>query len=285
MSNFFGSAAWRSFDLPRAYFVYSSGFKRRLPKFGVIAPLLILLALGHLEARRRSELTGLERPQLVWQGKLEGTHDLIIQNNRVRVEDISGPPVGEVEYRFVTPLPATEVKVDVDPRVSRGWVHTVQEPTLDNSYTLRVRIEDRQSGPYFYSIAINWQTLYKEPAGISMTKSLRSHKNAAVPDSAWFVNDSRAKVTCGAIWSGVVRGTARIAIGDREARIVQGKGSGDLDPVRGTRWPKGAYLPVVMATSMGTRAEIVDHPTPENDYTLVIEVRAGQPAVKIEIAW
>jgi hypothetical protein len=245
----------------------------------------MFLTLSSLQAGQRPETAELGRPQLVWQGKLEGTHDLVIKNNLVRVEDVSGPPVRDVRYRFVAPLPATEVTVDVDPRVSRGWVHAVQQPTIDNGYTLRVRIEDRQSGEYYYSIAIVWRTLYNEPDNISMTKLRGSRKHVVVRDAAWVVNGERAKVSCGATWAGVVRGNARIAIAGREARIVDGQGAGNLDPVAGTTWPKGAYLPIVMATSAGTKADVVDNPTAKNDYTLVIEVRAEQPAVKIEIAW
>lgn len=246
---------------------------------------VILLTLGHLAAQQSAEPVKLGRPQLVWQGMLEGTHDLVIQNDRVTVEDISGPPVRETRYRFVTPLPATEVKLDVDPRVSRGWVHTTQEPAMDNGYTLRVRIEDRQSGEYFCSIAITWRTLYDEPDNFSMTKLQGSRKSVAPRDAAWVVDGKREKVSCEAIWAGTVKGIARIAIGGREARVVVGQASGDLEDVGGTRWPKGAYVPVVMATSAGTSAEVVDNPTTKNDYTLVIEVRAEQPVVKIEIAW
>ncbi|HEX4230983.1 MAG TPA: hypothetical protein VHZ07_20065 [Bryobacteraceae bacterium] len=244
-----------------------------------------MLTLSHLAAKQPAETAMLGRPQLVWQGMLDGTHDLVIQNDRVVVEDVSGPPVRDILYRFVTPLPATEVKVDVDPRVSRGWVHTTQEPTMDNGYTLRVRIEDRQSGEYFYSIAFTWHALYDEPDNFSMTKLRGLHKSAAPRDAIWVVDGRREKVTCGAIWAGTVSGNARIAIAGREAHAVQGQASGDLEPVGGTRWPKGAYLPIVMAISASTKVEVVENPTNKNDYTLVIEVRAEEPVVKIEIAW
>lgn len=158
---------------------------------------------------------------------------------------------------------------------------------MDNGYTLRVRIEDRQPGEYFYSIAITWQALYYQDGidNFSMTK-LRGSRNRAVRrDAAWVVNGKRETVSCGAIWAGTITGKARIAIGGREARVKQGQASGDLEPIGGTRWPNHAYLPIVMATSASTRVEVVDNPTTKNDYTLVIEVRAEQPVVKIEIAW
>jgi hypothetical protein len=286
MSSFSESAARRGTGATRDDKPYSNVSWHCLPKL-MRGPLTVILltALGHLVAQQPAEPVKLGRPQLIWQGMLEGTHDLVVQNDRVRVEDISGPPVRETRYRFVTPLPATEVKLDVDPRVSRGWVHTIQEPTMDNGYTLRVRIEDRQSGEYFYSIAITWRTLYQEPENFSMANLRGSHKSSAPRDAAWVVGEKRERVSCGVIWAGTVKGMAHIAIAGREARVTEGQASGDLEAVGGTRWPKGAYLPIVMATSAGTRAEVVDNPTTKNDYTLVIEVRAEQPVVKIEIAW
>lgn len=244
----------------------------------------MLLTVNHLAARQAPEQMPSGRPQLVWQGKLQGTHDLIVQKNSVRVEDVSGPPLREVQYRFVTPLPATEVTVDVDPRVSRGWVHVMQQPTMDNGYALRVRIEDRQSGEYFYSLAVTWRALYSQNDDF-LTKSRRPTKSAAPRDAAWVANGERVNVSCGAIWSGVVNGRARIAVSGREARVVQGQGSGDLDVLAGTGWPKGAYHPVVMATSPETRVNVVEKPSAENDYTLIIDVLAERPAARIEIAW
>lgn len=155
---------------------------------------------------------------------------------------------------------------------------------MDNGYILRVRIEDRQSGEYFYSLAITWRALVNEPDDFSMTR-LRAPRKNAPRDASWVVDGEREKASCGAIWTGIVKGSSRIVISGREARVVQGQGSGSLDTVGGTSWPKGAYLPIVMATSEGTRAQVVDNPTAKNDYTLVIDVLSDQPAVKIEIAW
>jgi hypothetical protein len=285
MGVYFTSAARRVTMATRIRKIHSNVSRRQLPKVILRSSTVILLTLSHLAAQERAETAKLGRPELVWQGMLQGTHDLVIQNDQVQVEDISGPPIREARYRFVTPLPATEAKVDVDPRVSRGWVHTTQEPRMDNGYTLRVRIEDRQSGEYFYSLAITWRSLYEEPDNFSMTKLHGSRKSAAPRDAAWVVDGQREKLSCGAIWSGRVSGKARIAIGGREARVLQGQASGDLEAVGGTRWPKGAYVPIVMATSAGTRVEVVENPATKNDYTLVIEVQAEQPVVKIEIAW
>jgi len=156
---------------------------------------------------------------------------------------------------------------------------------MNNGYTLRVRIEDRQAGEYFYSIAVSWRALLHEAEGFSMTRLHGPHKSGAVRDAAWVADGERKNATCRAIWTGIVKGNARIAISGREARLIKGQGSGTLDLAGGTSWPKGAYLPIVMATSEGTRAEVVETPIAKNDYTLVIEVLADQPVVKIEVAW
>ena len=38
----------------------------------------------------------------------------------------------------------------------RGYVHIVDQPNIDNHYTLAVAIEDRQPGSAFYSIGLYW---------------------------------------------------------------------------------------------------------------------------------
>jgi hypothetical protein len=40
----------------------------------------------------------------------------------------------------------------------RGSVHVIDQPTIENSYTLALAIEDRQPGSSFYSIALYWDT-------------------------------------------------------------------------------------------------------------------------------
>src|SRR5208337_650159 len=40
----------------------------------------------------------------------------------------------------------------------RGYVHVIDQPSVQNQYTLAVAIEDRQPGSAFYSIALYWDT-------------------------------------------------------------------------------------------------------------------------------
>ena len=172
--------------------------------------------------------------------------------------------------------------VEVDARTSRGYVHVLEQPSMENDYTVRIRIEDRQRGRFFYLLAASWT---REGPDISWANIHKSRKLRQPHDSAWDDDGHRFKVTCGAIWVGSIDGTARLAIGGEEARVILGKASGDLEMTQGTAWPKGAYHPLVMATSAETRAKIVDLPTEKNDYTLVVDLEGHASEARIEIAW
>ena len=222
------------------------------------------------------------RAQLVWQGTLQGTHDLLIRKSTVVIQDVSGPSATNVAYRFTVPLPKEDLVVSLDPRMTRGYVHVVQEPKMENDYTLRIRIEDRQDGAAPYLLAVTWKT---EGPEVSLASLQTPRKPVRPHDEAWDVEGKRLKITCQATWTGVVEGSARLSMKDGEAHVVQGRASGHLDLIEGTAWPKSAYHPAVVATSTDTQAKVLEQPTSKNGYTLSIELRANSSPVTIEIAW
>ena len=229
-----------------------------------------------------------DRDQLVWQGTLQGTHDLIVRNATVIVQDIAGPPATNITYRFTTPLPKEDLTITVDPRTTRGYVHIVQQPKMENDYTLQVRVEDRQDGPVPYTLALSWP---REGPGVwselgSWPGSANPpFKKARVPLDLWATDGQRPKITCRALWTGDVRDTVRLQMRDGKVTIVGGDARGRFDLIKGTVWPKRAYHPVVLATSAETQARIVEQPDSRNGFATVVEVQAKSALVNIEIAW
>ena len=96
--------------------------------------------------------------QLVWEGEVDGTAVLYVRGNRVDIEDKQGLPVQRQRFRFSERLPDSRQEVRVEVLEGRGRVHVVEQPRLENNYTLAVAIEDRQSGRAFYSLAFHWQS-------------------------------------------------------------------------------------------------------------------------------
>ncbi len=95
-------------------------------------------------------------PQFVWQGQVDGIAILHLAGKRLAVQIQEGAPVEREKFHFSDALPQTRQNVRVEVLEGRGYVHVLDQPTLENHYTLAVQIEDRQPGRSFYSIAVYW---------------------------------------------------------------------------------------------------------------------------------
>lgn len=99
-----------------------------------------------------------DRPQFVWQGQVDGTAILHLTGKRLSVEVSSGAPVEREKFHFSDALPEVRQNARLQVLDGRGYVHVVDQPTVDNHYTLGVAIEDRQPGSSFYSLEVYWDT-------------------------------------------------------------------------------------------------------------------------------
>jgi hypothetical protein len=97
-------------------------------------------------------------PRMIWEGEVDGTSILYIRGNRVDVMEKSGLPVQRQRFRFFDRLPDSRQNVDLEVKEGRGRVRIVEQPRLENNYTLAVEIDDRQGGSSFYSLALHWDT-------------------------------------------------------------------------------------------------------------------------------
>ena len=97
-----------------------------------------------------------DRPQFVWQGQVDGTAILHLAGKRLTVQIQDGAPVERQKFHFSDALPDTHQAARVEVLEGRGYVHVVDQPSVENHYTLAVSIEDRQPGSSFYSIALYW---------------------------------------------------------------------------------------------------------------------------------
>lgn len=98
------------------------------------------------------------KPQMIWQGEIEGTAFLYVHAKRLKVESKGGGPVENQHYRITAALPQSRQDVRLHVSEGRGYVHIAEQPRADNNYTLAIAIEDRQAGSSFYSLALDWDT-------------------------------------------------------------------------------------------------------------------------------
>ena len=96
------------------------------------------------------------RPQFVWQGEVDGIVVLHLRDNRLDVQLQEGSPVERQRFQFHDRLPDARQDARLEIREGRGYAHIVDQPRLENQYSLAVAIEDRQPGRSFYSIAVYW---------------------------------------------------------------------------------------------------------------------------------
>ncbi len=227
------------------------------------------------------------RPNLVWQADLQGIHDLVVQGDRVTVETKSGPMPTNVVYRFVTTMPADDMEVAVEPISSRGYVHVVEQPSLSNGYSLRIRIEDRQDGLYPYRVAVSWNGLgHMTKKSLAAMGDHKSKHNVHPPeDKAWVVDDKAEKITCGAVWRGNVHGKARLAIREDGVHVISGDAAGEIEKQAGAKPMKSAHAAAALSLVGGVSAKVVEAPGAKNDYTLVIDVTGDTGLAAVELAW
>jgi hypothetical protein len=97
-----------------------------------------------------------DRAQFTWQGEVDGIDILYLQADRLNVQVKEGAPVARQQYHFYDKLPDSRQVARLEVREGRGFVHIIDQPRIENHYTLAVSIEDRQTGSSFYSIALYW---------------------------------------------------------------------------------------------------------------------------------
>jgi hypothetical protein len=99
-----------------------------------------------------------DRPQFVWQGPVGGSAILSLHGKNLTTAYEGEPVEGGGKFRFLDPLPETRQTVRVEVLKGRGDVHVIDQPNIENHYTLSIAIDDRQPGSSFYSIALYWDT-------------------------------------------------------------------------------------------------------------------------------
>jgi len=99
-----------------------------------------------------------EQPQLVWEGQVDGATILRVRGNRISLEERQGLPVQRQRFRFFERLPDSRLNVRLDVVEGRGQVRILEQPRLENNYTLAVLVDDRQGGSSFYSLAFYWES-------------------------------------------------------------------------------------------------------------------------------
>ena len=205
------------------------------------------------------------RPQFVWQGEVDGAVVLRLARQRATVQVQDGGPVQNQQFRFNDPLPESGQNVRLQVLEGRGYVHIIDQPSLDNGYTLSVAIEDHQSGRSPYSLAFFWDA----------------------SDQAF---DRRHAKMGYATWSGRVDEDAMVSCQAKKCVSISSRGA----PVADEHFKFSKPLP---AQELDVRLEdaegrgdirLVEQPRERNHYTARISIRdpqGGASEYSFTLAW
>jgi len=214
-----------------------------------------------------SAAIGQDRPQFVWQGEVDGVAILYLRGNRVDAQVKEGAPIAREQFHFYHSLPETKQDARLRVLQGRGYVHIVDQPRIDNQYTLAISIEDRQAGSSFYSIALYWDAtnrLFERTRGEGRAESV-----------AWAGRvDEEALVSCdGKICSSSVSSGAPVA----------------SEHFKFTRPLPDRPVEVTLAEKEG-RGEIrlVEQPSERNHYTARVAIhdpQRGSSDYSFKLVW
>jgi hypothetical protein len=219
--------------------------------------LLTLLLLTPL-------LPAQDRPQFTWQGEVDGNAILYLHANQLTVQIKDGAPVARQQYHFYAPIPDTHQDARLEVREGRGFVHIIDQPTIENHYTLAVSVEDRQPGSSFYSIALYWDA-----------------SNQAF---------ERGGRTDRLVWSGRVDEEAIISCQDKTCSSRAEHGA----PVASEHFKFSRPLPhrevEVRLEDIESRGEVrlLEQPGESNNYTVRVSIRDPRPGsgeYSFTLAW
>lgn len=219
------------------------------------------------------------QPQLVWEGELDGSATLYVRGKKLRLEERSGGlPVQREGYRFIEELPDYRQNVEVRVIEGRGEVRVLEQPTLENQYTLRVGIEDRQAGSSFYSLQFFWS------AGTLFARDPFNRRKKPLPSSGTLAPR-------GLTWTGRVEGTVRVTVEGRETSAQSASGI----PLRGATARFERDLPARESNRISLRkhrgrgrVDIIEYPSKKNGYRLIFEISdsgSGSDEYEVEVGW
>jgi hypothetical protein len=197
-------------------------------------------------------------PQFVWQGQVDGIAILRLQGKQLAVQIQQGDPVKRQQFHFSDALPDAQQNVRVEVLEGRGYVHVIDQPSIENRYTLAVGIEDRQPGSAFYSIALYWDTSNNQFA-----------RGAAKTDNV--------------TWSGRVDHAAVINCQKKSCVSTAEQGAEHGPPVADEHFKFSKPLPdrvtEVRLEGQDGRGEIrlVEQPLESNHYTAKVSIRDPGP--------
>jgi hypothetical protein len=91
----------------------------------------------------------------VW---IDGSLEAYVQGDRIRYKMLSGAPFRDSEITFSQPFPQAPLRsLRINKKRGRGRVQLLEQPSAQNGYTARLRIDDPKRAGARYHVVLEWE--------------------------------------------------------------------------------------------------------------------------------
>ena len=254
------------------------------------------------------------RTLYVWSGTVDREAIIIMRGAYLETEGDGFEFNHEAQYRVTEALPRSNGTVSIERADGRGEVEVIQQPSLFNGYTARVRVRDRQSGAGHYRLVVTWHGANdydrrdgdrddhggNDRGGDDRGGSDRGGNDRGDNGRDGYGRGDRGRGgdeggghrDAGALrWSGQVDAVAEIRIQGRRVEYISRSGRSLYDvryDVRGAGLPAYA-VPLDLRRFAGRgNVFIAQYPQSWNGWTAVIRIddsRGGADAYEFDLRW
>lgn len=212
-----------------------------------------------------------EDMDFLWEGQVDGSDRVIIRGMSAQVEHLKSQSPTNVQFKFQKAVPQRDQTVTLQVFKGRGEVRILEQPSRQNGYTVKVLVDDTEKGgSSFYQFGLRWE-------------------GGARTGSDWDVSRTPAKT--GVIrWRGQVDGRDRLHVRSKTITVEHLESGTIRDATSTFTDPLPAQAVTASINKLSGRGDvtIVQQPTRENNYTLVVEIydpKPGHDVYEFEIIW
>jgi hypothetical protein len=207
---------------------------------------------------------------VTWSGRVDHAVVVSCQAKGCRSSAESGAvPVVNEHFRFSKPLPARETEVRLEGMEGRGEIRLIDQPRERNQYTAKVSIRDLGPGAADYTFTLVWNRA--------------TGKNKDTP-----ILEPSGR---GMLWTGTVDGRVQVVVhgGASFSEVLDGaRVAGEHAEIFRPLPSRSGLKPTIRKVRGRGEVNIVETPSEQNSYRLIIEIDDPQPGAddyEIEIDW
>ena len=237
------------------------------------------------------------RTLFVWSGTVDREAIIVMRGAFLETQGDGFETYREAHFRVTDALPRANGTVSIARADGRGDVEVIEQPTLVNGYTTRVRVRDRQSGADRYRLVVEWRSTGdddRRDRDDDRDGYDRGGRDRDGRDRGGFGrrDDIGDRRDAGALrWSGEVDAVAEVRIQGRRVEYIARNGRALYNvrfDVRGAGLPTYA-VPLDLRRFAGRgNVYIAQYPREWNGWTAVIKIddsRGGSDGYDFDLRW